>query len=54
MPNPNVQLSDIIAGFFAFEFGEVEFTELALEHGASLEKIKECLAERREEDRSDF
>lgn len=46
-------MSDIVDAFFSYEFGEIEFTEMALQAGASLEKINECLEERRAEEMAD-
>lgn len=40
----------LIDGFWAGEFGEVEFTELALDAGMSIDEINQVLSDVREED----
>lgn len=40
----------LIDGLWAGEFGEVEFTELALEAGMSIEEIGQVMSDVREED----
>ena len=46
----NTKRNILIDGLWAGEFGEVEFTELALDAGMSLEEISQVLSDVREED----
>jgi hypothetical protein len=50
IPSQRVQFDQLVGQLWDGEMGDVEFTEVALDMGASLSAIHEALMEVREED----